>query len=148
MYEKTEIIVGLVVALMTLVAVFITQNVANQPLSDHDLRQQLVNLDSFAIETDLILDQYAQQKLEFNYVKNQAEQIDKTVHDFYSMLEAKPVTDEEQDKVAAVEKLVWQFSQQLKRIETSEGDITKLNEVRQAVKQLHNQITQSEQQYA
>jgi hypothetical protein len=143
-----KIVVGIGIAFLTIIAVVLTQVVATQSLSDDDLKQQLVNLDSFSAEALLILDQYSQDKLSLIYVNQQAEQINKDVSDFYSLLDSKPVSEDQQDNVASVEKLVSQFVLQLKRMENSEADLSELNQVHQAIQQLRDQITESEQQYA
>jgi hypothetical protein len=144
---KREIAIAIVIGLITLVAVIVTEVSANQPLSNDDLKQQLTNLDSFASETLLIIDQYSQDKLSFIYVKNQIEQIDKNVNDFYSLVESKPIPDDQQNNVNAVEKLVTQFSSQLKRIASADADKAKLSEVQPIIKQLREQFSESELQY-
>jgi hypothetical protein len=145
---KIKTVVGIGITLLTIIAVVLTQVVATQPLSDDDLKQQLVNLDSFSAEVLLILDQYEQDKLSLIYVNKQAEQIYKDVSDFYSLLESKAIPENKQDKAASVEKLVSQFALQLKRMESAEANPSQLNKVRQAIQQLRDQITESEQRYA
>jgi hypothetical protein len=147
MYIKKEIVIAILVAVITIVAVMITQVIDNQPLSNDDLKQQLTNLDSFSAETLLIVDQYTQDKLSFNYVKNQVEQIDKNVSDFYSLVESKSIPDDQQKNVEAVDNLVSQFSMQLKQIESADGDKAKISEVHQIVEQLHQQFAEGERQY-
>jgi hypothetical protein len=145
---KIKIIVVSCLALLTIISVMLAQAVATQPLSDKDLKQQLVNLDSFSAEVLLILDQYSQDKLSLIYVNKQAEQINKDVSDFYSLVESKAIPEDQQDKIASVEKLISQFTLQLKRMESSDADSAPLNEIREAVQHLRDQITESEQQYA
>jgi hypothetical protein len=147
MHIRKEIAIAILVVLITIIIVAIMEVVAKQPLSNDDLKQQLTNLESFSTETLLILDQYSQDKLSFIYVKNQVEQIDKSVNDFYSLIESKPIPDVQQKNVDAIEKLVAQYAMQLKQIESTNGDKGKLTEIHQIVEQLHQQFTESENQY-
>jgi hypothetical protein len=142
---KAMVFIG--VTLATVLFLWITQTTAQQPLSNHDLKQQLTNLSSFSTETTAILNLYADDQLSFVYVKNQTEQIDKNVSDFYSLLESKPLEDNQQNDITALEDLVFQFSMQLKRIGSSEGDTATLAEVRQRIQRLHDQFAEAEEQY-
>lgn len=144
---KREIVVAIAIGLITLVTIIATEIAEDKPLSNDDLKQQLTNLDSFAAETSMILDQYSQGKLSFIYVKNQIEQIDKNVNDFYSLVESKIVSDEEQTNVNVVEKLVNQFTILLKRIESAEGDQAKLSQIQPNIKQIRQQFAESQQHY-
>jgi len=148
MQHKTELIVGILIAIVALAVILLTQADAEQPLTDHDLHQQLSDLNSFAVEVSLLLDQYAQDKLDFNYVKYQAQQIDKNINDFYTQLESTTVDAGQKNEVSSVETLIFQFGLQLKFIESSQGDSAKLGQIRQSIQQLHQQITESEQHYA
>jgi hypothetical protein len=147
MHVRKEIAIAILVALITITVVVIMEVVVKQPISNDDLKQQLTNLESFSTETLLILDQYSQDKLSFIYVKNQVEQIDKSVSDFYSLIESKPIPDVQQKNVDAIEKLVAQYAMQLKQIESANGDKGRLGVIHQIVEQLHQQFTESENQY-
>ncbi len=148
MQHKTQFIVGILIAVITAAAILITQTNSEQPLTNHDLHQQLSDLNSFAVEVSLMLDQYKQDKLDFNYLKYQAQKIDKNIDDFYSQLESTTVDASQKNDLSSVETLIFQFGLQLKFIESSQGDAAKLNQIRQSIQQLHQQITESEQHYA
>jgi hypothetical protein len=144
MQRRTEIILGILIVIVAVVSIVITQAVAEQPLTRHDLQQQITDLDSFATEVSFMLDQYAQDKLDFNYLKYQATQIHKDVDDFYAQLESKKVGESQQASVLGVEDLVFHLGLQLKFIESSQGDSIKLTQIQQTIEQLHQKITESE----
>jgi hypothetical protein len=148
MPSKNKIVVGILVAFIAVAAITLTQATADQPLTNHDLYQQISDLDSFASEVLLILDQYDQDKLDFTYLKNQTAQIDKSVNDFYSEIETKVIEESQQQDVSNVEALVFQFGLQLKLIESSDGNRAALDQIAPTIQKLQQQIQESERQYA
>jgi len=143
--RRTEIAIGVLLAVIAVTAIVITQMAAERPLTTHDLQQQLSDLESFATEVSLMLGQYAQGKLDFSYIKYQAVQINKNIDDFYAQIESKTVDEDQKGSVLGIETLLFQFSLQLKFIESSQGDAVKLAQIQQTVDQLRQQIAESEQ---
>src|SRR4051812_6163202 len=103
---RLRIIAGTIISFVAIITLIITQFVSNQPLSNEDLKEQLENLDSFTQESSVILDQYHQDRVSFTYVKNQTEQINRSVHDFYQLIQSKDIPDKEQENVLSLEKIV------------------------------------------
>jgi hypothetical protein len=138
-----KILVFIVLAFSVGLTAALLAFVENQHFDKAGLINQQKSLRSYTAETIVLLDQDIEDKVSFTYTKGQAQHINEKVDDFYNELQSDLVQDAMIPHIKKTEKLVFALSLNLKQIQSSNGEKTKLQRIKSDVIKINYQLKSS-----
>ncbi|HSW48041.1 MAG TPA: hypothetical protein VLG67_03070 [Candidatus Saccharimonadales bacterium] len=110
-------IVSALIALLVGVTVFGTQMIGNTELNKNDIHSQINDFESFGHETQLLLQNYQQDKITSTYLTNQLNQIDKKFQSISDTLQGKKIAPKDFSNLKKLTNLSSEYLFMTKKIE-------------------------------